>query len=273
VTASFFHTFRWITLAVFALAVGALAAMPMRLPKLTAREIRQQLLRELQPIALRNCTLERIGSPHDGGYLMCGNLLDGIQSAYSYGIGPADDWGCDVSRRREVAVHQYDCFDPRQPECPGGRALFHNECLAPVTTAVESRAFDTFTRQISKNGDMGKTLVVKMDVEGAELDALLATEDRVLSRIDQLAVEFHGANERYLELTRKLKRTFRVGHLHFNNQSCAFRYSPFPSWAYQVLFVNKRIAVPDPSAPPPTLPHPLDAPDFAIGRDCQKVLE
>lgn len=257
----------------FVLAVAALAAVPMRLPNPTAREIRQQLLRELQPIALRNCTLERIGSANDGGYLMCGNLLGDVESAYSYGIGPADDWGCQVSQRRDLPVHQYDCFDPRRPECPGGRAFFHDECLAPVTTVVDSRAFDTFTRQISKNGDAGKTLVVKMDVEGAELDALMSTDDRVLARIDQLAVEFHGANERYLELTRKLKRTFRVGHLHFNNQSCAFRYSPFPSWAYQVLFVNKRLAVPDPAAPPPMLPHPLDAPDFAIGRDCQKTLE
>ena len=36
---------------------------------------------ELRPVVLQNCTLERIGSVYDGGYLMCGNLLGRIQSA------------------------------------------------------------------------------------------------------------------------------------------------------------------------------------------------
>ena len=263
----------WILSLLFITAVGALTAGAARLAQPTARDTRRALLAELQPIALRNCTLERIGSDNDGGYLMCGNLLENVQSAYSYGIGPADDWGCAISRRRGVPVHQYDCFDPGRPECPGGEPIFHDECVAPVTTVVESRAFDTFPRQIARNGDAGRTLVVKMDVEGAEVDALIATPDSTLARIDQLAAEFHGVDERYLRLVRKLKQTFRVAHLHFNNQSCAYRYSPFPAWAYQVLFVNKRLAAPDPAAPKPMLPHPLDAPDFKIGKDCQTALE
>ena len=78
---------------IFVAAVSALAAMPLLLEKPTARQTRQKLLVELRPVALQNCRLERVGSPYDGGYLMCGNLLGNIQSAYSYGIGPADDWG------------------------------------------------------------------------------------------------------------------------------------------------------------------------------------
>jgi hypothetical protein len=178
-----------------------------------------------------------------------------------------------MSVRRGVPVHQYDCFDPSRPECPDGRAVFHDECIAPVTTVAELRVFDTLPRQIIKNGDAGKTLAVKMDVEGAEVDSLMATPDQVLARIDQLVIELHGTNERYLALVRRLKRTFRVAHIHFNNQSCVFRYSPFPAWAYQVLFVNKRLAAPDPSLPPPVLPHPLDAPDWVLGHECQQLLE
>jgi hypothetical protein len=256
-------------LTVFIGSVMALAMVPLSQPTITARQIREQLLMELQPVALQNCTMKRVGSPNDGGYLMCGNLLGGVESAYSYGIGPHDDWGCEISQSFSVLVHQYDCFDPGRPACPQGRPVFHNECIGPRAERIESRDFDTLTSQIRRNGDAGKTLLVKIDVEGAELESLMSTPDRVLDRIDQLAMEVHGADRRYLDLIRKLKRTFHLAHLHFNNQSCGVRWHPLPAWAYQVLFVNKRIGVRDYSKPSPSLPHPLDAPDYGLGRDCQ----
>lgn len=256
-------------MAVFVAAVGVLTVVPLQHEKPTARQIREKLLLELRPVVLENCTLERIGSTNDGGYLMCANLLGRIQSAYSYGIGPADDWGCAISERHGVPVHQYDCFNPPQVECVGGQPVFHNECIGPVREVIESRVFDTLTHQIFRNGDTRKTLVVKIDVEGAELESLLATPARVLDRMDQLAMEIHGADARFLTLVRKLKRTFYLVHLHYNNQACSQRHRPLPAWAYQVLFVNKRIGVPDPARPTPRLPHPLDAPDYSLGRDCQ----
>jgi hypothetical protein len=258
------------TLAAAAVGVIAIEAWPLIRPKPpTARQIRQRLLEELQPITLKNCTLQRIGGANDGGYLMCGNLLGNVRSAYSYGIGVEDEWGCQISKRLGVPVHEYDCFNPIQPACPGGQPRFHDECIGARRETIDSRTFDSLRNQISKNGDAGKTLVVKIDVEGAELDSLLAMPDRVLRSIDQLAMELHGTERRYLDLVRKLKRTFHVVHLHFNNQACAARFNPFPAWAYQVSFVNRRIGVPDPAAPPPVLPHRLDAPDFSVGRDCQ----
>jgi len=112
---------------------------------------------------------------------------------------------------------------------------------------------------------------VKIDVEGAEVDSLLAAPEELLDRIDQLAMEVHGTDRRYLRLIRRLKRHFHVVHLHFNNQACAERFHPFPAWAYQVLLVNRRIGVEDPNAPKPVLPHSLDAPDYAQGHDCQTM--
>ena len=213
---------------VFCVAVIALASAPLLLPKPTAREIRQQLWAELQPVRLANCEMRRFGSPNDGGYLMCGNLLGAVQAAYWYGIGPFDDWGCDVSQNLGVTVHQYDCFMPPPSPCPS--AVFHNECIGPKTAVIESRVFDSLTRQMSKNGDAGKTFVVKIDIEGAELDSLLATPDSVLQHIDQLAMEIHGADKRFLRMVRKLKRTFHPVHIHFNNaQACTVRYKPFPA--------------------------------------------
>jgi hypothetical protein len=233
------------------------------------RRVRQALLDELRPVALRNCTLERFGSEFDGGYLMCGNLIEDLGAAYSYGVGPNDEWGCDVSTRFGVPVHQYDCFDPARPQCSTGRFVFHAECIGDRRESIDLRPFDTLSGQVAANGDTGKRLIMKIDVEGAEWDALMATPEEVLERVDQLPMELHGVDQRrFLDVVRKLKRSFHLVSVHFNNFSCDARLAPFPARAYQVLFVNKRLGILDPenSTPPPS---PLLAPDNPRIPDCQ----
>lgn len=234
---------------------------------------RQALFDLLQPVAVTNCWLERFGEPHDGGYLMCANLLGQVEAGYSYGIAGYDKWGCDVSTKLKVPVHQYDCFDTRQPACPGGRTIFHAECVGGETATTGGRLFDTIERQVARNGDAGKHIVLKIDVEGAEWDTFTQIPDALLNRIDQLSVEFHRTadeDEKYLMVVERLKRFFDVAHLHFNNFSCVQNIQPFTAWAYEVLLVNKRLAVTDPSRPV-TQPHPLDAPNDPANPDCQPL--
>lgn len=228
---------------------------------------RQQLFNLLQPVALSNCEMERFGEAHDGGYLMCGNLLDRVQAGYSYGISGYDKWGCDISTRLNVSVHQYDCFDTTQPACPAGRTIFHAECVGDATRTTDGRTFDTIENQLAKNGDGSNRVVMKIDVEGAEWASFIAAPDDVLKRIDQMAVEFHWARDeqgqwldamRYRLVVQRLKRFFEVAHVHFNNAGCTDGLDPFPTWAYEVLFVSKRLAVVDPSGTVDGS-HPLDA--------------
>jgi hypothetical protein len=255
-------------------ALSAILVWPVIRPAArTAREIRQELLEDVWPVALKNCTLERIGKHNDGGYLVCGNLLGNARSAYSYGIAGEDSWGCDISRRFHVVVHQYDCFDPTRPVCEGGQQDFHGECVGAKPQTIESRAYDSVASQIQKNGDAGKTLVVKMDVEGAELESLGAMPDELLDTIDQLVMELHGADEQYLALVKKLKRTFVPVHLHFNNSRCTTQFKPFPSPVYEVSFVNRRLAQRDPDAPRPALPRALDEQNTLFHVDCQTLVQ
>jgi hypothetical protein len=261
---------------VFALVVGrVLGNQIARYRFLSGRaathEQRQALFDMLQPVALAKCRLERFGEPHDGGYLMCGNLLDEAEVGYSYGISGYDQWGCDISRRFGVTVHQYDCFDTTQPACPGGRTVFHAECVGDSTKTEEGRLFDTIANQQATNGDTSKRVVLKIDVEGAEWNSFLATPDEVLKRIDQLVVEFHWIeDQKSLAVVQRLKQFFEVAHIHFNNASCIDGMEPFPTWAYEVLFVNKRLAVVDSSPQKPGL-HSLDAPNNPTLPDCQPV--
>ena len=191
---------RWIALALIGLGAVSVVAWqstrrqhaPERVQRVLDRAERVALLEELQPVALKNRNLKRFGSANDGGYLLCDNLSEGIQSAYSYGVGANDELGCDVSKRYSVPVHQYDCFDPGRPTCQGGVFVFHNECIGPRPERdKEQRVFDTLQNQISKNKDIGKRLIVKIDVEGAEWNSLMVTPDAVLDQIDQMPMELH----------------------------------------------------------------------------------
>jgi len=229
---------------------------------------RAELFGLLQPVAVTNCKLERFGEPHDGGYLMCGNLLTAVQAGYSYGIAGYDQWGCDISTKHNVPVHEYDCFDTRPPVCATGRTAFHAECVAATSKTEDGRRFDTIANQLTRNGDGSKQIVMKIDVEGAEWESFLAVPDETLQRIDQLAVEFHGVrDDNSVAVVRRLKQFFEVAHVHANNASCIGGMEPFPSWAYEVLFVSKRVAVVDPSAKPASQ-SPLDARNISIFRDC-----
>jgi hypothetical protein len=242
---------------------------------------RQTLFEMLQPVVLTNCRLERFGEAYDGGYLMCANLLDAVQSVYSYGISGYDKWGCDMSSRFDIPLHQYDCFDTTQPACPTGQPMFHAECVGGTASTEGGRLFDTIRNQIARNGDGARRIVLKIDVEGAEWDSFAATPDDVLEKIDQLAVEFHWVyderhqwlpdEEKYLRVVSRLKQFFHVAHIHHNNFSCVGGLEPFPAWAYEVLFVSKRLGVVDAAPRPPGL-SALDAPNNPRIADCQTAV-
>jgi hypothetical protein len=246
------------------------------LPPEVARD-RQALFDMLQPVALSNCELQRFGERNDGGYLMCANLLGAVESGYSYGINGYDKWGCDISKAAGVPVHQYDCFNTDRPSCWRGKTIFHEECVGPRTETLEGRLFDSVQNQFFRNGDGTKRIVMKIDVEGAEWDTFLAMPDSTFQQIDQLSVEFHWEEDAklgwahdasYLKAVQRLKQFFEVAHIHFNNASCIPDLAPFPSWAFEVLFVSKRLANVDASRKAGGL-HPQDARNNASLPDCQ----
>jgi hypothetical protein len=237
------------------------------------RDLRAALFAAIRPVRLKNCTLKRYGHPHDGGYLLCENLAGDAKSVYSWGIDGRDEWGCDVAKAFHVPVHQYDCFNPKRPVCDGAVFHFHDECVGPARATIDGRAFDAVASQIAKNGDAGKRLLVKMDVESAEWESLAATPDSTLANIDQLAIEFHELDDpTYIDVIQKLKKTFHIANVHFNNYACMWWSRPFPALAYEVLFVNKRLAVLDTANPWADHPNALDAPNKPSKKDCQATV-
>src|SRR2546430_15759103 len=81
-------TVRWILVALVLMTAAALVIVnrPLLGPKPTAHQIREQLLTELRPVVLSNCTLRRFGSANYGGYFVWGEPLRNVQSADLYGV-------------------------------------------------------------------------------------------------------------------------------------------------------------------------------------------
>src|SRR5687768_4795063 len=116
-------TCRWVpgrallALALFAVPTLGCGQSASRPEGLTPQQVRGRLLEELRPVQLKNCTLGRFGSLNDGGYLLCENLIKDVASTYSYGVGPEDDFACELSARYLLPVHRYNCSDSAAPSC------------------------------------------------------------------------------------------------------------------------------------------------------------
>src|SRR5205814_2116708 len=79
-----------------------------------------------------------------------------------------------------------------------GALVVHHECVGDRTGSRASRFFDTLENQIRKNGgapESAQRVIIKMDIEGAEWDAFLATPDELLASIPQISMEMHGYDD------------------------------------------------------------------------------
>lgn len=154
--------------------------------------------------------------------------------------------------------------------CAGGQFDFHDECVGPTPARIADRNYDSVPDQITKNGDAGKHLLVKMDVESAEWNVFATIPQSTLESIDQLVVEFHELDDpHYVDVIEKLKKTFYIANVHFNNYACMWWSRPFPALAYEVLMVNKRLGVLDAGNRWGIYPNPLDQPNQPSRNDCQ----
>lgn len=233
----------------------------------------------LKPVALQNCNLQRFGDVDDGGYLLCANLLDRIGSVYSYGIDGRDNFGCSIARAHSIVVHQFDPFNTDRPACNNELTLFHEEGIADKSfTDKSNRRFDSLEAHIKRHGDENKPLLVKMDVEGAEWDSLLALSDATFSQIQQLTMEIHwlysaGTTDKMERAFVRLSEHFYVAHVHNNNNRCGSGSTIFQSDVMEVTYVNKNVARLSTKGEQPVLPHPLDAANVASYSTCDLTMD
>lgn len=162
----------------------------------------------------------RIGPNGDGGYVLA-DRLSPSQTVMSYGIGT--EYRFDEAMAE--AGHTVYMFDHTiaPPVLTRPNMVWFEEGVAG--TSEPARKLHSLQDQIDRLGVEGDRLILKMDVEGAEFDAIGMMPDRTLCRFEQILVEVHYLA--YLEnealragivaMLRKLNRFFTLFHVHANN--------------------------------------------------------
>ena len=116
-----------------------------------------------------------------------------VAAGYSYGISGYDGWGCDVATRRQVPVHQYDCFNLAQPACHGADHLPRGVRRQRAGHRSRDRSLRHARAPVVGNGDAASTWSCQDGRRRAPSGTPSSPRPtRCCSRIDQLVVEFHG---------------------------------------------------------------------------------
>lgn len=178
----------------------------------------------LVPQTVVGSELIRVGRQNDGGYLMV-NEFAGKSVAYSFGICDDVSWDSDVAARG-LSVYMYDHTIEALPEvaAQGGGSAFHwfKTGICGSTPALNCK---TLPQILTENGhDSCRDLTLKMDVEGAEWDAIGETPSAVWDQFNQIVLEMHWLTDthrtgEYIAHLEKLLSTHALVAVHANNHS------------------------------------------------------
>ena len=197
----------------------------------------------IRPFTSADLTLTRVGSAADGAYAMAA-VGEDIDAAISIGVGHDVSWDQAIAAKRiPVAM-----FDPTVSELPSpvSGGTFHRIGIGvPEATPVSDlhgmdlRPLDDLL-ELAGVSDSTE-LLLKIDVEGAEWDALRDTDFAVFQ---QVLIEMHDIAklsdpkqaEDVLKTVRKLVLTHYPVHVHANNEGAFNRFDRF--WFPDVIEVS-----------------------------------
>ena len=239
---------------------GALGKFPTALTDL--QQVRA-LLRKLRPHATQ-IDLLRLGPQGDGGYLVPDDL-DSLEACYSPGVSDVSGFEKDCADRgMQVFMADKSVAGPAEQH-----ERFHFE--QKFVGAMSNEDFMTLDDWVdATSSNSTSDLLLQMDIEGAEYEAILAASPRLMQRCRIIVAEFHqvqfllshpffGIASRAFE---KILQTHTCVHIHPNNccGSVAKSDIQLPRVMEFTFLRSDRI---EDSTLATVFPHPLDADNTA----------
>lgn len=169
---------------------------------------------------LDELNLIRVGSLHDGGYIMEKPSTNG---AIVISLGIADNMDFELDLIDSRLVRDIYCFDGSISKLPENRSNIYFE--SKFVRATVSRDSVTLTEIFSRvHSD---EYILKIDIEGDEWSVLAQLEDKDLLKFSQIIGEFHGLAsstnmkeaDQKIQVLNKLHRHFFLVNSHPNNWS------------------------------------------------------
>jgi len=200
-----------------------------------------EFVEALTPYQFSEVPLERIGSIHDGGYILPFGVETSVRGVVSVGVGSNVDADV-VLAERGLRVHAWDHTVPGLPK-NHANITFHEIGLgedAPSLLPLEALTAGSF-------GSDAEHLVLMLDAEGAEWKALAQATDETLQRFGVVAVELHDMGNLILDpglqisVLQRLYSLFVPVAVHINNHAAQWVLPGLvlPD-ALEVTYVNRR---------------------------------
>jgi len=181
----------------------------------------------------------RYGKNFDGGYIINKDYIKNITRLYAYGL--ADDISFEnqiLNENKHIIGHLYD-HTIEKPNDLAQNAHFHKEGLS----LIKNDFCDNLFKHIENNNDINEKILLKIDVEGAELDYFNFTDMKLFSNVVQMVVEFHSNInfQKYIKSLIKINEYFYCCHLHGNNGGGALNIANqiYPD-IIEFTFINKK---------------------------------
>jgi len=229
----------------------------------------QAVLAKLRPRKAVGFQKVRVGSAHDGGYV----LLDDFERlgvVFSFGVEQNADFDLAMAQRGKP-VFQFDHSIEKAP-VDHPEITWEKKMIAPQ--ASEATESISHLLEIHGAGRTGPDALLKMDIEHAEWAVLDATPAADLKKFTQIAAEFHGFDyftlrERMEVMERvigKMSENFCVVHVHANNYAGVANYFGLTvPYVLELTFANRDVYKFEDTDE--TFPGPLDAPCWAAMPD------
>ena len=162
----------------------------------------------------------RIGPLRDGGYVIHKNI-ERVNKIFS--IGVAEDTSFEEDFMKLLTGTQFFLFDhtvtPKRKLPPN-----FNFYSLGLGKRNESN-FVTLDRIVDLHLKNGENALLKIDIEGAEYEALSETSSEVFAKFDQLVIELHDidgdklCSDLFIKLIEKIRNNFFLIHIHGNNNT------------------------------------------------------
>jgi len=207
-----------------------------------------------------NFELIRVGSKHDGGYLVP-NDLHNVESLFSPGV----DKICEFEL--EFASRGVACYlaDASVSDAPLRHSNFHF-VKKFVHQGPDEGDFINFDNWVLDNTKSYGDAALQMDIEGYEWEVILGMSERVMRNFRFMVIEFHGMHQLAYQLPfqtiqaafTKIIQSFEIVHVHANNAESQQRVHDFEvPPLVEITFIRRDLI--SQTSPKNELSHPLDS--------------
>lgn len=181
--------------------------------------------------------LIRLGKDYDGGYVVPEKAINESDALFGYGIAGDISFEDQFALKYDKLAFGFDCAtNPEEirRQIKSEKCKFIHECIGTdkyiYNYQKSSELVSTFDQQIDKLGLKNKNIFIKMDIEGAEYEAMNTILDSN-ENVTGIVIEVHFSDNpnqiiKLINLINKIERKFKLVHLHANNAGAGAFQAP-----------------------------------------------